>query len=151
MGRGAIIAGCLVTLLAGGCASLRARWARDAASPELAARCQQLSHEAQAAIDRNDWSGACSNLEQLVAQAPRSAEAYQRLSRVLMAQGRLSEAEAAARRALELEPEYVDAMISLGEVETKLGRPAVALRHIDAAIEVDPNRSEAQLAQGQAL
>ena len=61
-------------------------------------------------------------LLQLVAEAPSSAEAQQRLGTVLQLQGRLSEAEACFRTAIDHDPEYVDALIGLGQVEAQQER-----------------------------
>ena len=83
--------------------------------------------------------------------SPRSAEAYHRLGRVLQLQGEWTEAGAAYRRALELDPEYVAALIGQGEVEAQLGRHEDALRRLDAAIEIDPHQAEAHLAEGRVL
>ena len=93
MRRRAVIAGCLAALAAG-CAGHRPRADRSGPAADQSAFCQELSRSAQAAIDRNDWSRARADLEQMVAQAPRSAEGHHRLGQVLQAQGRLAEAEA---------------------------------------------------------
>jgi tetratricopeptide (TPR) repeat protein len=150
MRRLAAIVGCLTALL-GGCAGLRNRADLEATAPDASPYCQQLSQAAQAAIDREDWPQACAELERLVAEAPHSAEARHRLARVLLAQGHLVAAEAAERRAIELDPEYVDARIGLGEIETRLGRPQEGLKHVAYAVEIDPRRPEAHIAAGQAL
>ncbi|HEX8202030.1 MAG TPA: tetratricopeptide repeat protein, partial [Isosphaeraceae bacterium] len=126
MRRLAVRAGCLAPLLVAGCAALGGR--DDRPTDAQVRRRQQLSQEAQAAIDRGDLAGARVVLERLVAEAPRAAEAQHRLGRVLQAQGRLREAEAAYQKALVLEPEYVDAQVGLGEAATLLGDPEAALR-----------------------
>jgi tetratricopeptide (TPR) repeat protein len=115
------------------------------------ARCQELSELAQAAIDRREYPQAQGMLEQLLAEAPHLAEAHQRLGLVLQAQGRLSEAAAAYRKALQLDPEYVAALIGLGEIEAQLGQPEAALQRFDTAIEIDPQQARAHLAQGRVL
>ena len=90
-------------------------------------------------------------LEQLAAEAPQLAEAHQRLGLVLQIEGRLAEAEAAYRKALGLDPEYVAALIGLGEIEAQFGRPDSALQRFDAAIEIDPHQAKAHLAEGRVL
>ncbi|WZO98308.1 tetratricopeptide repeat protein [Isosphaeraceae bacterium EP7] len=126
---------------------------REAASKDPArdAQVQQVSRQAQDAIDRGDPATALALLQQMVALAPRSAEAHHRIGRVLQEQGRLAEARASQARALEIDDEYVNALIAMGEVELAMGRPDEALVRLDAAIEINPAPSEAHLARGRAL
>jgi tetratricopeptide (TPR) repeat protein len=147
MRRRAMIAGWrlwLSLLLAtqAGCSwlGLRRDLERERPSPEQAARNQQLSEHAQAAIDRGDYEQALVELLQLVAATPSSAEAQQRLGTVLQLQGRLSEAEVHFRTALRLDPDYVEALIGLGQVEALRGDSASALKRFETAIEIDPTR-----------
>ena len=148
MRRQALIAGCGAALLAlSGCAVFRPRDRTDAyvsQSPQV----QALSQNAQAAIDRHDYESARVDLVNLVSQVPRSAEAHHRLGRVLQLQGRLEEAAAAYHRALELDREYVGALIGLGQIEAQLGQADSALQRFELAIEIDPNQSEAHFSQG---
>lgn len=148
MRRRAVIAVSLVSL-APGCAG----WHRASApsSPERVAAIQAVSQSAQAAFDRNDLPLAQSELERLVAEVPRSAEAHHRLGRVLLAQSRPADAEAAFQEALELDHEYVDALVGLGQVALEGGRLVEALRWLDQAIELEPARAEAHLARGRTL
>src|SRR5260370_32584677 len=128
MRRWAVIAGCGASLLAfAGCAVFRNAGEGGLPSPAQSARCQELSGLAQAAIDQQDYARARVALEQLVAEAPQLAEAQQRLGLVLSVEGRLGEAETAYRRALALDPEYVAALIGLGEIELQLGHFEPAL------------------------
>jgi tetratricopeptide (TPR) repeat protein len=120
-------------------------------TPEQAARAQQLSERAQESIDRGDLEQAKVELLQLVAETPRSAEAHQRLGKVLKLQGRLNEAETCFRRALELDPDYVGALIGLGNIEAARGDLASALRRYDMAVEIEPHDAEAHFAQAQVL
>src|SRR5262245_22975634 len=106
---------------------------------------------AQTAIDQHDYPRAEVTLLQLVAEVPQLAEAHQRLGLVLQIQGRLAEAENAYRKALTLDPEYVAALIGLGEIEAQLGRPEPALERLDTAIEIDPRQGGAHLARGRVL
>jgi tetratricopeptide (TPR) repeat protein len=149
MRRRALTAGCLVVALTSGCVQCGDRG--DRPTPEDLARQRTLSRAAQAAIDRGDWPTALGGLERLVVEVPNSPEVHQRLGRVFQALGDPARAEAAYRRALELEPEYADALTGLGEVEADRGRLAEAARHIAAAIEIDPARAEAHIAQGRVL
>ncbi len=153
MRRRAVIAGALSALLAvSGCAGLSFRRGDPAeTSPDRLALCRQLSQQAQAAIDTEDWETARIVLDRLVNESPTSAEAQHRLGRVLQAQGRFDGAEVAYRKALELDPEYADALIGLSQVEASMHRFPEALDHIATAIEMSPSRSEAHLTRGQIL
>jgi tetratricopeptide (TPR) repeat protein len=161
MRRGAVIAGSGFALLAlggglSGCAAVGTAWRdraeqRGAALASQSAESQNLSQEAQAAIDRHDDATALSLLQRLVGVAPRSAEAHHRLGRVLQSQGRLAEAGSSYRRALELDHEYAAAMIGLGTIDAALGRAGEALKRFDAAIELDPNHAEAHIARARTL
>lgn len=139
----------LIACLALGCAALHSD--NRAPTPEQRAQRQQWSEAAQQAIDQGDLATARAWLEQLLAEAPRSAEAQHRLGRVQEAQGDLSAAEASYQRTLELDPDYPDALCALGQLEARSGRLEPALRHIQAAIELNPRRAEAHLAEGQVL
>ena len=149
MRRRAVIAVGLAGL-AHGCAGASRR-ADPPLSPERMAAVQAESQAAQEAFDRKDWVGAQARLEQIVAETPRSAETHNRLGRVLLAQGRTVEAEAAFQRALEIDRDYVDALIGLGQAALATGRLEQSLKLLDQAIELEPPRAEAHLARGQAL
>jgi len=152
MRRGASIAiRCLsLSLLAAsaGCGWTGARRGHPQNPPtaEQAARTQQISERAQAAIDRGDLEQARMELLQLVAQTPGSAEAHQRLGKVLQLQGRLNEAETCFRRALELDPDYVGALIGLGTIEAAKGDSQSAFKRFDMAVEIEPHDAEAHFA-----
>ena len=151
MRRRAVIVGYCALLMSSGCAWLRPREERLLSSSSQTALGRHLSQSAQAAIDRQDYVRARDDLERLVAGSPRSAEAHHRLGRVMQLQGEWAEAGASYRRALELDPEYVAALIGQGEVEAQLGRHDTALQRLDDAIEIDPHQAEAHLAEGRVL
>jgi tetratricopeptide (TPR) repeat protein len=157
MRRPAVIArwGFLFWLIAAqaGCRwiGLRHDFDRGKATPEEAAQIQQISQDAQGAIDRGDYERARVELLQLATQAPESAEALQRLGSVLMLEERLDEAEACFRSALKCDPDYVLALIGLGEAEAQRGDHAGALKRFETAIEIDPYRSHAHLCKGRVL
>ena len=90
-------------------------------------------------------------LGRLVAEAPQSPEAYNRLGKVHQLQGRPVEAESAYRRALDLDPEYIGALIGLGEVEADAGRLDSAYGRFDLAVEIDPRAAEGQYGLGRVL
>ncbi len=148
----AVIAGCCLTLgLVPGCAGIRLRREKLAETPAAAELRAELSQAATAAMDRQDYAQARVDLERLLAQSPRSAELNFRLGKVLQAQGELTGAQAAFRRALELEPHYVGALVGLGQIQARLNRPELALQRFEQAIEADPHRAEAHFARGQTL
>ena len=118
----------------------------DAPTAEQSARTQQISERAQAAIDRGDLEQAKTELLQLAAQIPGSAEIHQRLGKVLMLQGRLNEAESCFRRALQLDPDFVGALIGLGTVENAKGDTQSALKRFESAVEIEPHDAEAHFA-----
>jgi tetratricopeptide (TPR) repeat protein len=123
---------------------------RDA-TPEQAARNQQISEHAQEAIDRGDYVQARLELLRLTTEVPASAEAQQRLGMVLQLEGRLPEAEACFRAALQRDPDYVEALIGLGQVEALRGDDTSALKHLETAIEIDPQRPRAHSCLGHLL
>jgi tetratricopeptide (TPR) repeat protein len=120
-------------------------------SPVQAAQNQQISEHAQEAIDRGDYEQARCELLRLATQVPASAEAQQRLGMVLQLEDRLPEAEACFRTALERDPDYVEALIGLGQVEALRGEEALALKHFETAIEIDPHRPRAHFSLGRLL
>jgi tetratricopeptide (TPR) repeat protein len=157
MRRRAVIAGwgifcCLLTAQAG-CSwiGLRHDVNRPKPTREQAAQIQQISEDAQAAIDRGDYERARVELLQLASQAPGSAEALQRLGGVLMLEKRFDDAEACFRSALKCDPDYVQALIGLGEAEAQRGDRASALKRFETAIEIDPYRPHAHFCKGRLL
>jgi tetratricopeptide (TPR) repeat protein len=140
-----------LALGAGGGCALIGPGPPTADTPAQLAHRRELSRQAQAAFDRQDWASARAALEHLVAIEPRSAEAFQRLGRVWLAEQRPREAEAMYRRALEIDPDYPSALVGLGEAEAAQGRLQAAMEHLDSALEIDPTRSDAHLARGRTL
>jgi tetratricopeptide (TPR) repeat protein len=115
---------------------------------EQAAHFQQISEDAQEAIDHGDYDRARTDLLQLATQAPGSAEALQRLGGVLLHDGRIDEAAACFQSALKSDPDYVLALIGLGEAEARRGDSATALDRFETAIEIDPYRPHAHYGKG---
>lgn len=157
MRRGALVGACLVCVFllpaCAGCNWTATRGGKPQAlpTPERAAASQRISERAQEAVDRGDLEQAKVELLQLVAQMPRSAEAHQRLGKVLHLQGRMNEAETCFLRANELDPDYVGALIGLGRIEAARGDFPSALRRYDAAVEIEPHDSEAHFARAEVL
>lgn len=134
-----------------GRSGLSAREIKDAEATAMKTHCMQLNQQAQAAMDRKAWLEALGYLRQIAQDEPKSPEAHQRLGRALLELGRFAEAQAAFRKALELDRDYADALVGLGQTEFTLGRPRSALRYLDNAIEIDPKPAEAHLARGESL
>jgi tetratricopeptide (TPR) repeat protein len=157
MWRRALIAAWIgLFLLLSACAGCSWHTTRRGISPEpptqeQAGRAQQISERAQQALDHGDLEQAKMELLQLTTQTPRSAEAHLRLGKVLELQGRVNEAEACFRRALELDADYVGALIGLGHVDAARGDLQLALKRYNAAIEIEPHEAEAHFALAQAL
>jgi tetratricopeptide (TPR) repeat protein len=143
----------ILLLTSGGCSwhSARRRSFQELPTREQATQAQQISERAQEAFDRGDLEQARMELLQLVALSPRAAEAHQRLGKVLELEGRLSEADACFRRALELDADYTDALIGLGNIEAARGDMQSALKRYESAIEIEPHNAEAHFARGQTL
>jgi tetratricopeptide (TPR) repeat protein len=157
MRRQAVIARCglLSWLIAAqaGCSWIALRHDANRAKPtrEEAAQIQQISEDAQGAIDHGDYERARVELLQLATQAPESAEALQRLGGVLLLEGRPDDAAACFRSALKCDPDYVLALIGLGEAEAQRGDYPGALKRFETAIEIDPYRSHAHFCKGRLL
>lgn len=154
--RASIVPWCLSLILlsiGGGCGSLSARKGslQEIPTREQATQAQQISERAQEAFDRGDFEQARTELLQLVALSPRAAEAHQRLGKVLELEGRISEADACFRRALEIDADYTDALIGLGSIEAARGNLPSALKRYQTAIEIEPHNAEAHFARGQTL
>lgn len=150
--RGIAAWSCAVALgIAPGCVAARHRREAAAESPAVASARQEMSQAATAAIDRGDYDRARADLETLTGQSPRSAELHYRLGRVLQLQGDFGAAADAYRKALAIEPGYVGALVGMGQLDARLGRPVEALKRFDEAIEVEPHRAEAHFARGLAL
>jgi tetratricopeptide (TPR) repeat protein len=157
MRRLAVIAGWgllswLITAQAG-CSGIGVRHdvSRAKLTPEEIAQVRQISEDAQGAIDRHDYERARIELLQLANQAPESAEALQRLGAVFMLEKRFGDAETCFRSALKSDPDYVLALIGLGQTEAQRGDYASALKRFETAIEIDPYQSYAHLCTGRLL
>jgi tetratricopeptide (TPR) repeat protein len=136
-----------------GCSWIGVRPGFDHNSPDPAqvARNQEVTEDAQEAIDRGDYERARVELLQLANELPDSAEAKQRLGLVLQLENRLTEAEACYRAALARDPDYVEALIGLGQIEAQRGEVTPALKHLETAIEIDPQGSRGHFSLGRLL
>jgi lipoprotein NlpI len=82
---------------------------------------------------------------------PDSAAAHNNLGNVLSDQGKLDEALAHFRRALELKPDYAEAQSNLGNVLNEQGKPDEALACYHRALELKPDYADAYIGTGNVL
>jgi tetratricopeptide (TPR) repeat protein len=149
--RAVIVGCCLAFGLLPGCAAVQTRRERAVeASPQSPTR-EDLSQAATLAMDKGDYIQARIDLERLVAQSPRSAELHFRLGKVLQFLEHWDEGELEFQKALRIDPMYVGALVGLGQIDARLGRPDQALQRFEKAIEVDPHQAEAHFARGKTL
>lgn len=146
---GGCAGGIALAMTVAGCSGLDAR--RDRPSPEERLRRQRWTEAAQEAIDRSDWESARSMLETLIAETPRSAEAYEKLGRVQESQDATRAAEENYRKALALETEFPEALTGLARTELAQGRLEVALQHARESIDYAPGAAEAHRVEGRVL
>ncbi len=128
-------------------AQARRRWR------EAIARYQDLGRALERGGEGADWiPGRVRELEleaRADAIAPPAAgppvEARLALAdaRRALASGRLQEARDRLRAALDLAPDYTEALLALGAVETRARRPAAAIRAYRGALAAEPDRIEA--------
>ena len=86
------------------------------------------------------------------AALPRNdAEAHRKLGKVFQEQGRLSEAEASYRRALEIRPDYAEAHYDLANVLRDLGRQVEAEASYRRAVAIKPDYAQAHNNLGNVL
>ena len=151
----AVIAGCCLSLGVGlsmpGCAAFRLRRPRETETPAAATVRKELDQAATAAMDRGDLDMARADLERLVAQTPRSAEFHYRLGKVRQLLTDYQGAQASFLQALEIDSQYVGALIGLGQIDFRFQRYEAALHRYDMAIEYEVGSPDAHLARGQAL
>jgi tetratricopeptide (TPR) repeat protein len=86
-----------------------------------------------------------------VGKAPCNPRAHYNLGKVLAARGRLDEAVARYRKALEILPNLAEAHINLGIALAMRGRPHEAAAHFLRALEIRPDDAEAHYNLGLAL
>jgi len=120
------------------------RLVRGSAALALAGTPPQLLPESQAAdLERAIREQAA--LEMAVAERP---EAHLNLSRLLLGQGKVADAEAELRTALRLDPRNVPARVNLADLYRGLAREADAERLLREALGIEPNAAEVHHALG---
>jgi tetratricopeptide (TPR) repeat protein len=94
---------------------------------------EQLSEQAQQALEAHHWPDASRALEQLAKLAPAVPEVHANLGLAYYFQGRSSEALASFERALHLNPQMPQAVIMSGICQAELGRDEAAIAILDPA------------------
>lgn len=95
------------------------------------------------ALDR-----AIAEQERLASEQPGKASVHNDLGNLLVLAGRLSEAETAYQRALELEPNAAGTHFNLGLLYASLGKRRAALREFRRTLELDPGNAWAHYEKG---
>jgi tetratricopeptide (TPR) repeat protein len=83
----------------------------------------------------SDMKDAVATLRRLIAHVPASAEGHFRLGRALLAGKDLPAAEKELRRAVEIDPDHIDARVTLADVYREDGRPELASRTLREAFD----------------
>ena len=91
----------------------------------------------------SEWEGANRDLDRAVALGAGDAVAHRNRAVLLYCLGRFSEAEAEARRGIDLDPLGTQAWNTLGMVLTATGKPKEAQRVLERALEIYPGQAYA--------
>jgi serine/threonine-protein kinase len=98
--------------------------------------------------NRNDYAEAARYGSAAVAARPDSAAAHNNLGSVLRLQGKLDEAEAEYRKAIDLDPKHAAAHYNLGHALCKQGKLDQAITECRKAIDLDPKDADAHCILG---
>ena len=97
---------------------------------------------------RGDFAPALANLDCVLSGSAASAPLLLRRAELLVSLDRLSEAETELTRALDLHPDYAEAVYLRGEARRRLGRPDEALADLDRSIRLDSKRAPVFVSRG---
>ena len=81
---------------------------------------------------------------------PVDFHAIYQLGEIEWSEGRFTEAHRHFKRAVELHPDFVDALIALGKSATRSGAPGEALAHLERAVRLEPGNEVARYRLAQA-
>ena len=115
-------------------------------------RAEALLGLADIALKQGNQKGAGEHLQKAVAVAPKSGRTQRAWGHYLFSQKRFREAEAAFKRAIELNPRAVVAHLSLGDLYLiAMLQPREAIKAYRAALDVDPNHAGGHYGLGMGL
>jgi S1-C subfamily serine protease/Tfp pilus assembly protein PilF len=103
-----------------------------------------LLRQAEIALGVGNATLAESLFEKAIFQMPTATEAQAGLTSALMAQGRVKEAQAEARRALREAPDDVMLGIAVAQMENRIGQPDAALARLEKSRSNLPGRAIAE-------
>ena len=112
------------------------------ASPETKQRLQALSSKAKERWAAGQWMDAIALVSEVARLDPFSPQAHRDLGVTYLYCGRFIEAAASLRRAIELQPDYEDAMIHLVEALDLQGREAELLEACRALRELAKDETD---------
>ena len=91
------------------------------------------------------WHAADSELVRVIQSSPRFAEAMLTRAYIQAVMDQRDSAVALAERAQSLEPDSWIALFNRAMIESAAGRPAEAIRHFEAALNIQPDRPDVKL------
>jgi serine/threonine-protein kinase len=91
-----------------------------------------------------DWPGAEREFQRAIALNPKYPPGHQWYAHLLMARGRTSEAIAAAKRAVELDPLSLAANMSAGWLYEWARQPQLSIQQLRKTLELDPTFTQAR-------
>jgi tetratricopeptide (TPR) repeat protein len=103
------------------------------------------------AVRNTAWTTELSLWQDSAQKAPKNHRAHTNLGKALAARGRIEEAARHYRRALELNPRYIQALNNLGNLLARRGRTREAIELYERALAVDPGFVEVLNNLGKAL
>ena len=97
--------------------------------------------------DPRRFAGAVEAFQHAISLDPYNAEAFHQYGQTLTALGRYTEALAAYRRALDLEPDRAMSLVPMAAIHKRQGRLAESLRLLDSAVSAAPQVPYARAAR----
>jgi tetratricopeptide (TPR) repeat protein len=97
--------------------------------------------------DPRRFAGAIEAFHHAISLDPYNAEAFHQYGQALTGLGRYTEALAAYRRALDLEPDRAMSLVPMAAIQKRQGRLAESLRLLDSAVSVAPRVPYARAAR----